>query len=126
MTKDFSELNDIAKAKEANGIGLRIRKSLYDEDPTSIEQEYANSLNNMGNIESAEGRLDEALAYFTKAETIRVPLGEEVIVPLALTHLTTGRALFLQGHYEKARHRFEKAGEMFERKFGRDSHFMAQ
>ena len=119
-------MNDTRKAKEANNIALKIREALYIQMPEEIDQEYANSLNNAGCIEAAEGRVDEALALFSRAEAIRVSLGKKVIVPLGLTYMTSGRALFLKQQYAEAIHRYNMAEKIFIRAFGPKGHFMAQ
>jgi hypothetical protein len=80
----------------------------------------------MGVLESACGNIKAALELFKRAEAIRIPIGEEVILPLGVTHMITGRALFLQQQYTAALSRYSLAEEIFVRATGPRGHFMAQ
>jgi hypothetical protein len=66
------------------------------------------------------------LTYFSRAKEIRLRLGKDAIVPLGVTYITTGRALFLMRKYDEAIAEYKKAEGIFLDKFGRDAHFMAQ
>lgn len=120
------ELSDLARNRRELGKALTIREAWAKKKTPGAEEELANTLNNFGNLESAEGNYESALAYFSKAKTIRVKLGKDAIVPLGVTHMTTARALFLLGKYEEAIAEYKNAERIFLDKFGSDGHFMAQ
>ena len=79
----------------------------------------------MGAVESARGRLDEALACFNAAEAVRFPLIEKVSAPLALTWLGAGRAFLLQCRYKEAREYIERGFNAFSIRFGWANYFTA-
>ena len=116
----YFELNDLRKARPHGEAALAIRKRL------DTEEEYSNTLSNMGNLYSAEGRLADALRCFDASETIRQRLGKEGIIGLALTRLGIGRAYALQGDYAAAEARFTMAQDAILRTFGPDGHFMPE
>ena len=88
--------------------------------------QLTNALNNLGVTEATDGNLKEAISLFSRAEKIRARLGKPAVVSLAVTHMTTGRALFLQKDYSGAIARYKSAEEIFLDKYGADGHFMAQ
>lgn len=122
----YFELNDLVKEKPITTECLRLREMQFVPGDLSAEEELANALNNSGVSEATYGNLDESLILYSKAEEIRVRLGEPTIVPLAVTHMCVGRTYFLQGHYLKAAARYDLATGIFLDKFGRSGHFMAQ
>ena len=118
---DF-ELNDLQHSREYSQIALDIRRRLLEED----SGELANTINNMGNVESAEGHLDAALKLFEEAEEIRSRHGDESAIPLAFTYLTKGRAYWLKGDFEEALDQLSKAESIAVRFDGRNSVTAAQ
>ncbi|KAI1349894.1 P-loop containing nucleoside triphosphate hydrolase protein [Xylaria sp. FL0043] len=120
------ELNDLQRCRQTWEEALAIRQFWAKKNVLGAEEELANQLNNFGNLESAEGMYESALDFFEQARKIRVKLGADAIVPLAVTYMTTGRAYFLKGMYPEAMNNYEKAEEIFLRIFGPKGHFMAQ
>lgn len=120
------ELNDLQLCRQTWEEALTLRKSWAKKNVPGAEEELANQLNNFGNLESAEGNYDEALDLFAKAKTIRVKLGADAIVPLAVSHMTTGRAYFLKGMLPEAMDNYKQAETIFFDQFGPKAHFMAQ
>ena len=92
----YSELNDLKNARPCWESALDIRKR------QDTAEEYNNTLINMANLYSAEGRLNEALAYFADAEIGRLKLDIDSIIGLALCSLGIGRAQSLKGDYLSA------------------------
>ena len=123
----YYENNDLKRAREAyeQGLQLRTRFATKDKSIDAVE-ELANSINNLGNVESAEGNLDKALELFARAEEIRARIGAGAVVALGVTHLTTGRAHFLKKEYAQAFSRYEKAEDIFMKVFGPSNQFIAQ
>lgn len=106
---------------------LAIREAWAKKKVPGAEEEWANQLYNHGNLESAEGNYELALTtYFSKSKEIRLRLGKDAIVPLGVTYMCIGRALFLMHKYEEALVEYEKAEAIFLEKFGKNAHFMAQ
>jgi tetratricopeptide (TPR) repeat protein len=120
------ELSDLARCRRELDKALTIREAWAKKKAPGAEEELANTLNNYGNLESAEGKYESALSYFSKARMIRLKLGKNAIVPLGVTYMTTGRALFLLGKHEEAIAEYKNAEKIFLDMFGSDAHFMAQ
>ncbi|MCJ1250541.1 hypothetical protein MMC30_007769 [Trapelia coarctata] len=112
----YFELNDLKKARSHCEVALEIRKRL------DTEEEYSNTLSNMGNLLSAEGRLAEALRCFEESESIRQRIGEDGIIGHALLCLGIGRAQALTGDYDPAEPRSSTAKEEILRVFGPQGH----
>ncbi|KAI1125666.1 P-loop containing nucleoside triphosphate hydrolase protein [Nemania abortiva] len=119
------ELNDLQRCRQSWEEALDIRQFWEKQNVPGAKEELANQFNNFGNLESAEGMYESALDLFEKARKIRVKLGTDAIVPLAVTYMTTGRAYFLKGMYLEAWNNYQKAEEIFMEILGRESHFMA-
>ena len=118
---DF-ELNHLHESRRFMEAALDIRRAHLKPD----DEELANSINNMGNIESAEGNIDTALEFFNEAEDIRVKLGDEGAIPLAVTYLTQGRAYYLKNDFEEALDRYNQAETIALRFAGRNSILLAK
>jgi tetratricopeptide (TPR) repeat protein len=80
----------------------------------------------MANLQSAEGDLEDALKSFRRAKSIRLQLGEDGIIGLALVSLGIGRTLALKGDYSQAREIYDVARDIIERKFGPKGHFVRE
>ncbi|KAI0191096.1 hypothetical protein F4808DRAFT_476374 [Astrocystis sublimbata] len=119
------ELNDLQTCRRTWVEALAIRKVWAKKNVSGAKEELANQLNNFGNLESAEGKYESALDLFEQARKIRVQLGADAIVPLAVTYMTTGRAYFLKGMYAEATASYKKAEDIFLEVFGPKGHFMA-
>ena len=120
------ELSYLARCRRAWDKALALREAWAKRKSPGAEEEWANQLNNYGNLESAEGNYESALTYFSRAREIRLRLGKAAIVPLGVTYMTTGRALFLMRKYEEAIAEYKRAEAIFLDKFGKNAHFMAQ
>ncbi|KAI9817882.1 MAG: hypothetical protein M1827_001001 [Pycnora praestabilis] len=115
------ELNDLPQCRECLEIALDIRKRLLPPD----HEELANTINNMGNLEAAEGQLEQALEYFREAERIRIKLGDDSAVSLATTYMTIGRTHLLQKDFAEAAKHFERSETLILRSMGPSSPSMA-
>ena len=116
----YFAMNHLKHARSDQETSLRIRKHL------DSEEEYSNSLHNMGNICSAEGHLDEALKYFMEAKDYRGKMEEESPAGIAITLLGIGRIHAFNGDYTEARLNYESAENIILRKFGANGQFMAE
>ena len=76
-------------------------------------EELANIYNNLGNLAFSFRNYDEALLWQTKAERIRMQLGDDVKNSKAMSHLNLGRAMWFAGDREDARARLSQAVEIF-------------
>ncbi|KAI1110909.1 hypothetical protein F5Y14DRAFT_335750 [Nemania sp. NC0429] len=119
------ELNDLITCRQDWEKALAIREIWAKRGVPGAEEELANQLNNFGNLESGEGKYDSALGFFDRAMKIRLKLGKEAIVPLGVSHMTTGRAYFLKGMHDEALQHYEKAEKIFQDQYGMKGHFMA-
>lgn len=77
------ELSDLGRCRQAWNKALAIREAWAKTKSPGAEEEWANQLNNYGNLESAERNYESALEYFAKAKEIRLRLGKRC-------HCTTG------------------------------------
>jgi tetratricopeptide (TPR) repeat protein len=108
------ELNRLGPAREAIEIARDIRvEKLAQNDP-----EVAMTLANLGNIEAAEGNLDEALELFEQAAAIREKVGDTAASMLAMNFLMIGRVWFLKGDYLQAYELYQRSEAMFMKKVG--------
>ena len=80
----------------------------------------------MGLLLSAEGDTESALSSFIEAEEIRSRLGEDSAIPLAITNQSMGRALFLQGRFDEAMEKYDKAEALAEQFAGTQSVVIAR
>ncbi|KAL8711218.1 MAG: hypothetical protein Q9220_004363 [cf. Caloplaca sp. 1 TL-2023] len=101
---DF-ELNHLPLCRQSLEKALEVRRKLLEPD----HEELANTINNMGNLISAEGNPKEAMEYFKEAKEIRQRLGEDSAISLAITYQCNGRALVLQRRFDEAMEQYEKA-----------------
>lgn len=80
---------------------------------------------NLGNVESAQGNLEEALELLTQAARIRENIGDDAAVMLALNYLQIGRVYFLKGEYTRAYIEYQRCEGVFLKKAGRNGWFLA-
>lgn len=122
------DLCDLTRCRKVWEQALDIREAWAKQKLFGAEEELANALNNYGNLQSAEGQYDSALRYFERAKIIRRRLGNEIIIPLGITYMTTGRALFLMEKYDEALVEYKEAAKIFidKDKAGEEGHLMAQ
>lgn len=86
------EIGDLGRCRRDMSKALVIREAWAKKKAPGAEEEWANQLNNHGNLESAEGYYEVALTSFSRAKEIRLRLGKDAIVPLGVTYMCTGRA----------------------------------
>ncbi|KAK8037632.1 TPR-like protein [Apiospora marii] len=106
-------LNDLVQCRKALTESQRIREANL--DPS--DEELANTFLNLGNLESAEGKYDEAIADFDKSVGIRKGIaGAEVM--LGVCHLTKARALINKKDYDAASGELDASMEVFIQSLG--------
>ena len=115
------ELNQLGPSREAIEIARDIRLEKLDQH----QPEVAISLANLGNVEAAEGHLDDALQLFEQAAQIREHIGDSAAVMLALNYLQIGRVWFLKGDYTRAYRQYQKSEGVFMKKVGRNRNYTA-
>lgn len=116
------ELNKLENSLSSGQKSLDIRLLLLEKD----DLELASSYSNMACTMSALGQQEKALEFLNMAEDIESKAGEEAEVSLAITHMLTGRALFLQGEFLSARGRYDLSMTTFQRTLWGDSQLLAQ
>ncbi|KAH8601746.1 hypothetical protein B0O99DRAFT_588930 [Bisporella sp. PMI_857] len=121
----YFEKNDLQKCREAWEPALKIREAAAKSGSADAMEEYSVQVNNFGNLETAEGHIDEAIKSFSKAEKMRLAMGPTGLTSLGLTHMTSGRAYFEKKDFSEAAKRYDKAEAIFVEKFGARGHFMA-
>jgi tetratricopeptide (TPR) repeat protein len=115
------ELNQLKGARAAFEAARDIRVTLLEpEDPL-----VASILANLGNVESAEGNLDEADALFVEAARIRETYGDREAVMLGVTYMQRGRVWYLKNELFQAFEMYNKADACFKKKAGQDQIHLA-
>jgi tetratricopeptide (TPR) repeat protein len=110
------ELNQLKSARAAFEEAREIRVTrLAPDDPL-----VASILANCGNVESAEGYLEEADSLFVEAARIRETYGDRETQMLGLTYLQRGRVWYLKGEYSRASELYYKADACFKKKTGQN------
>lgn len=117
----YFEQNKLRLSRDACEAARRIREDKLNSDSA----EMAIVLGNLGNIESAQGNLEEALELLTQAARIRERIGDEAAVMLALNYLQIGRVYFLKGEYTRAYIEYQRCEGVFLKKAGRNGWFLA-
>jgi tetratricopeptide (TPR) repeat protein len=117
----YYEFNKFKPSREAFEISGQLMKTLLGEH----HAEYAISRSNLGNVESAKGRYDEALELLREAASIREAIGDDAAVLLALNYLQIGRVHFLQKNYIEAYKEYQKCEGILMKKAGRNTRFFA-
>jgi len=92
----FTERNMIVEAEEVGLASLNIFESIG--DSSSMGDVY----NNMGNLKTKEGKLDEAIIYHTKQHELNTILNN--IWGLGYSHSKLGNIYVTQGKYKQAEH----------------------
>ena len=118
----YYEQNDLKPCREFNEKSLKIREMVLD----SSDLDLVDSYHNLGALASAQGRYDEALELYAKAEKIRKEAGKAAVISLALTHMMIGHVHFLHKQYSSALKRYKLAEEIFLLSPGLSSELMAQ
>jgi tetratricopeptide (TPR) repeat protein len=118
----YYDLNELKPCREGFETALAIREEKLPKD----HKEFAISLANCGNLESAESQFDEALDLFQRAATIRERLGDESAVRLAVNYLCIGRVYHLTSKPDDALMMFQRAESLYIRIDPRNKHYLAQ
>jgi len=100
---------------------LKIRLEKLPHDSTRIAAIY----NNLGNLETASGNLQESQTYFNRASLIWSAGGDKTAHSLALTYLCMGRMHMLRGALQEAERMNRTAETLFVRLLGADKGMMA-
>ena len=117
------ELNKLKLCRDAFEAAIAIREKLLSEDDPEVTISFAN----LGNVEAAEGNLDEALMWFGKAANIRERVGDKAATLLGLNYLQIGRAYFQKGRsdYSRAYDFYQRAEGIFNKRTGRNRNYVA-
>jgi len=110
----YFDVNQLNICREGFEIAIRIRE----EKLPPNDKEFAVSLANLGNLETAEENFDEARDLLGKAATIRQEIGDPAATMLALTYLQIGRVHSLEKDYPAALRMFQKSEALFNRQTG--------
>lgn len=117
----YFEQNKLKKARVCIAEARELRERHLDPDHPQI----ATVLGNAGNIESAEGNLDEAQELFEQVARIRKRHGDDEIVSLGLCFLQLGRVAYLRHDIDMATKHYDKAEACFFRDSTRSRQHMA-
>ena len=118
----YFELNQLRDCRTAYEETLSIREKNLPQG----DEELANIVNNMANLESAEGNHTKALALYEKARISRMDIGDDAQVALTLTLMGMGRTYENMGHYHEAAGLYDEAEGLIMRTTGPKSAFMAK
>ena len=118
----FFELNKLQDCREAYETTFKIRSQHLPAD----DEELADAMHNLGNLEHAEGNYEKALELFGKARDNRMSVGDEAQVPLSLTLMGIGRTYESMKRYDDAAGEYEEAEGLILRTTGQGSPFMAR
>jgi hypothetical protein len=80
----------------------------------------------MGNLETAQGNLQESRNYFDRAVQIWADGGDATATTLAFTYLSAGRMHMLQGNLTEAMNLTQLAEAIIIRTIGADKGIMAK
>jgi tetratricopeptide (TPR) repeat protein len=83
-------------------------------------------MGNEGNLQSAEGKTDAALAAFSKAEQYRKQHNHPQNIGQAFLHLGIGRLELQKGILEEAENKFLKASEIVVKHHGTEGQYMQE
>ena len=124
----YIEQNKMSQCREAyeQALDIRQQESFRQQGSSAGDEELANTINNTGNLESGDGKYDDALNLFDQAEKIRLNLGEESTLSLALTYLGKGRAFYLKENFEEAFKFYTTAETVVIRTAGKNNVTMAK
>jgi tetratricopeptide (TPR) repeat protein len=117
----YYELNRIGPSREAIEAAIDIRRQVLPEN----DPEIAISLANLGNVEAAEGNLDDALVLFEQAAAIHERAGDSAATMLSLNYLQLGRVFSQKGDYGRAYELYQQSEGIFNKRVGRNRNYAA-
>lgn len=116
------ERNRLAAARVNLEESLRIRRKHLAPD----DEDLLCTTNNLANLESAEGRTQEALKLFAQVRTAREKLGADAAISLALTYAGIARAYLANKSFDDSKDYFDRAMEIVVARYGPQGHFVAE
>jgi tetratricopeptide (TPR) repeat protein len=114
--------NNLGRARIHLDVALHAMKEKIDE----VSEEYIGIMGNEGNLLTAEGKTDAALAAFSKAEQYRKQHNHPQNLGQAFLHLGIGRLELQKENFEEAEKRFLKASEIVVEHHGSDGPYMQE
>jgi tetratricopeptide (TPR) repeat protein len=117
----YFDMNKLKDCRRDYEIALAIQER--EGENNDLKASYM--LHNMGNLETACSRLEEAETYYTKAIKSRTEGGDSAAFELALTCLCMARLYYLWGTYDQSKKYLSTAEGLFVRIYGPDTHLMA-
>ncbi|MEM9461008.1 MAG: serine/threonine-protein kinase [Myxococcota bacterium] len=122
---DQSEIEGAAERfEQALRISLRgpLRSSIYGGEPTPLaaDLDLARALGDMGNLRTAQGRLEEALGFYARATMIRLERLGPGHPDLAEGAINVGRIYEMQGKLDEAAVEYQRALELWQSARGAD------
>lgn len=115
------EQNRLKGARQSMEECIDIRRELLPKDSLEI----ANILNNLCNLETAEGNLEEAMSCISEATTIYEAIGDPAAVLLALSAILTGRCHYQTGDYTQAYRTYQRAEGLLNKRVAHNPYFLA-
>ncbi|KUJ15903.1 uncharacterized protein LY89DRAFT_719586 [Mollisia scopiformis] len=113
----YLDQNDLAHCRQAWDEARGIYSRLQRRGNISAKHSLTWVLHALGNLESADGHLDEALSLYAEADEDRRQ--EQLAQPWreGLAAMTLGRAYFLKGEFETALEKFSEAESIFNKDY---------
>jgi tetratricopeptide (TPR) repeat protein len=121
--RNYYDLNRVVDCRRNWEMALHIREKVKVEPD---QGDIAISLHNMGDLEAATGRYDEALEYYKRAVNIRLTIGDGAALLLGKTYLGIGLCHACSKNYSEARRFFGQAEQLFVRTVGGFKYVMAK
>jgi len=84
------------------------------------------SFQNMGNLESATGNLDDAMKFFEKEIAVRIDAGDAAATLLANSYLCLSRVYHLKREYEQSFKILAEAEALFFRTSASNDYFLSR
>ena len=117
----YYDMNSLGPARAAFEICFDIRQKQL----PAGHAELGIVMGNLGNVESADGNYPLALDYLERTADLRIKLGADSAVYLALTYMAIGRVYSLQDKDQDAYQMFQKSESLLNRKGGRNKLFLS-
>jgi tetratricopeptide (TPR) repeat protein len=115
------EQNKLMLTRESLELCLSLRQKIFPED----NEDLLCTVNNLANLEVAEGRYDRALVLYQQVKRVKQGLGPASEVALALTYTGLARAYLGNKSYRQAKENLDQAYNIINRHLGAKGHYMA-